>query len=349
MSVLPGTAPLPHRCGELIARLADEAEATVASVVPPGSRCALVGFPNHENVGDSAIWMGEKVLLERLRANVVYACDVRAYSAVTLAQALGDGVILLHGGGNFGDLWERQQGLRERVLEDFQGVPVVQLPQSIHFEKASSVERCKAIMRRHGKVVVMAREEQSLEVARALGAPSLLCPDLAFMLGPLDIREAQLAPIMWLARTDRESRFPGERDAGSGTIKLDWIRAVENEPAWQAAASDALSLIQTLTQEIEQGSTPGPDAINALSAAYDRVAAQRLERGCRILSRGRVIVTDRLHGHLLALLLGLPNVVMDNSYGKIRSVFESWTRSCPLGVWAESPIDALATARQLLR
>jgi exopolysaccharide biosynthesis predicted pyruvyltransferase EpsI len=346
---IPRSDPPAHvRCGDLIARLAAEAEAAVASVLPRGSRCALVGFPNHDNAGDSAIWIGEKALLERLEASVVYACDVRTYSRESLARALGDGVILLHGGGNFGDLWERQQQLRERVLEDFRRVPVIQLPQSIHFAKASSFARFKAIVRRHGDVAVLAREPQSLARARMLGVTAVPCPDLAFMLGPLDVRETPLAPIVWLARTDRESLFPNERRSEPGIITLDWIRPVENEPAWPPAASEALTRIQALTRQIEEQPEAELESSQML-AAYDLVAAQRLARGCRILSRGQVVVTDRLHGHILALLLGLPNVVMDNSYGKIRSVYQSWTRPCPLGVWAESPNDALASARRLLR
>lgn len=35
-------------------------------------------------------------------------------------------------------------------------------------------------------------------------------------------------------------------------------------------------------------------------------ARLRVERGLRLLSRGERIVTDRLHGHILALLLGIP-------------------------------------------
>ncbi|WP_276524270.1 polysaccharide pyruvyl transferase family protein, partial [Enterobacter hormaechei] len=46
-------------------------------------------------------------------------------------------------------------------------------------------------------------------------------------------------------------------------------------------------------------------------------ARRRVERGLRLLSRGERIVTDRLHGHILSLLLGIPHVVLDNDYGKL--------------------------------
>jgi pyruvyl transferase EpsO len=85
----------------------------------------------------------------------------------------------------------------------------------------------------------------------------------------------------------------------------------------------------------------------ALARTFAPLAKQRLARGCRILSSGRVVITDRLHGHILSLLLGIPHVLLDNSYGKVRSFYESWTKSSDHAVWANSPREALERARSL--
>ena len=50
----------------------------------------------------------------------------------------------------------------------------------------------------------------------------------------------------------------------------------------------------------------------------DAAAHNRFQRGIRQISRGRAIVTDRLHVHICSLLLGRPHAVLDNSYGKVR-------------------------------
>jgi pyruvyl transferase EpsO len=57
---------------------------------------------------------------------------------------------------------------------------------------------------------------------------------------------------------------------------------------------------------------------------YRRHAAYRLACGVRKLSRGQVIVSDRLHAHLIAGLMGKPHVCLDNSYGKIGRYIETW-------------------------
>jgi pyruvyl transferase EpsO len=54
-----------------------------------------------------------------------------------------------------------------------------------------------------------------------------------------------------------------------------------------------------------------------------------VDRGCRTLAAGRVVVTDRLHAHLLSLLLGIPHGVLDNSYGKLFRFLDAWTGDAP--------------------
>src|SRR5437870_7742131 len=97
----------------LVSTLGRTLDATLRPILPSGLRCALVGFPNHSNVGDSAIWLGEKAYLRRRGISVAYACDTSTDSQEDLRARVKDGVILLHGGGNLGDLWLDQQHLRE--------------------------------------------------------------------------------------------------------------------------------------------------------------------------------------------------------------------------------------------
>jgi len=67
-------------------------------------------------------------------------------------------------------------------------------------------------------------------------------------------------------------------------------------------------------------------------------------RGCRVLSQGRLVITDRLHGHILSLLMGIPHVLLDNSYGKVRRFYEAWTKEFESVRWADVPAQALEQA-----
>jgi pyruvyl transferase EpsO len=75
-------------------------------------------------------------------------------------------------------------------------------------------------------------------------------------------------------------------------------------------------------------------------ARYDAAAGARVARGCRLLSSGRVVITDRLHAHLLCLLLGIPHGVLDNTYGKLARFLDTWTGEAALVRRFASPDEA---------
>jgi exopolysaccharide biosynthesis predicted pyruvyltransferase EpsI len=74
-----------------------------------------------------------------------------------------------------------------------------------------------------------------------------------------------------------------------------------------------------------------------------------MERGLRALSRGRVAVSDRLHGHVLCELLGIPHVMFPDRYGKVHSFHETWTARSALATWADGPGAASAAATALAK
>jgi pyruvyl transferase EpsO len=76
------------------------------------------------------------------------------------------------------------------------------------------------------------------------------------------------------------------------------------------------------------------------------MAQGNLRAGVRILESGRVVITNRLHGHILSLLLGIPHVLLDTEQGKLSSFFDTWTRDSRLTSWAGSPAKAVDAAKE---
>jgi pyruvyl transferase EpsO len=89
-------------------------------------------------------------------------------------------------------------------------------------------------------------------------------------------------------------------------------------------------------------------ALRLLPLPFPALARQRLARGLTLLSEGQVLVTDRLHGHILALRLGIPHVVLDNSYDKLHHFISAWTHTSPLVQLAHSPDEAAECARAMV-
>jgi len=334
----------PHTSGlqsqpALIA-LRDRIGETLDDMIHGYAECALVGFPDSSNVGDSAIWMGELAWLRDAGVRVAYRCHERDYDANILAQRSPNGLILLHGGGNLGDLWPRLQRLREKVIQDFPQRSIVQLPQTIHFGDRGALEQARAVFDDHPDLTIMVRDTTSFDFARReFRCRTELCPDMAFYLGALSSGRVKDVDVLWLRRTDLEAVPESHAVDGPGTMVTDWLDP--KPPAVRQFREAIQPLLRRHPRRLR-------GLLEYTEATFDYQARQRMNFGCRLLSRGRVVVTDRLHGHILSLLLGIPHVVLDNSYGKLRHFHETWTRSMPLVRWVESPAEARAAAEQLL-
>ena len=331
----PLAAPAP---AAFVTGLRDHLLRGLAPLVAGAPAIALLDFPAHANVGDSAIWLGALEALRVLEAPAPsYTCDSDHYDRRALARALGDaGIILFTGGGSFGDLWERPLRFRERVVGDFPRHRIVQLPESAHFVHAESLARARATFNRHDHVTLLARDAASLTLfQREFRAPSTLLPDMAFALGPLPRPGSATGDLLWLKRGDREDRWPGAVIPAA----TDWLI---DEPDW------LISLTGRLQQRLKSSPRLRPALARVLARAHAPVAQRRLARGVRLLASARTVVTDRLHGHILALLLGIPHVILDNSYGKLHQFAAAWTHASPLVHLAHSPPEADAIAQALL-
>jgi pyruvyl transferase EpsO len=309
---------------------------TLRPLLGPSDRCALIDFPNYPNVGDSAIYLGELECLATLGVpHPVFVCDISSYNQQALAQQLGDGTILLAGGGNFGDLWPVVQELREEIIRSFPRNRVIQLPQTIHFQRADALRRARDVIGAHVDFTMLVRDHQSRAIAqRELGIDALLCPDMALCLDPLK-RSAATQDIVRLGRTDAEA---ADHNGANEFASVDWL---QEERSWLHWINERLS-------ESVRGRPLDSVARGLQMRTFAPLARARLSRGARLLSSGQVVITDRLHGHILCLLLRIPHVLLDNSYGKVSSFYNSWTRGTAGVYWAESPREALELAEQIV-
>ena len=285
--------------------------------VGAGSRYALVDFPDHANVGDSAIWLGELAMLRQITGrDPCYVSTWHDFDLDAFRSASPDGVLFLHGGGNLGDIWPHHQQFREDILASVRDRTVVQLPQSIHFRVLAHVDRFAPLVANHPDFVLYVRDTRSLNFAcEHLACPSYLAPDSAYALGE-QLRAAPQCNVLMLMRTDDE-RQGYALSSADPSIVVDWLEDDANLPV-------------------------GVDA-----RKREAQAVARVDRGLRLLERGRVVVTDRLHGHILADLLGIPHVVLDNDYGKIAAYLNTWPVADPIVTRASTFERATVLAKQL--
>ncbi|CAL1240840.1 polysaccharide pyruvyl transferase family protein [Candidatus Methylocalor cossyra] len=309
---------------------------TLADVIPPGSKIIYLDYPVHFNVGDMLINCGTEAFFQRMRYRVLARLslfdlchlDWSNTRAITLKpqirkfiQALDPKAILvLHGGGNFGDLYGEFQAMREQVTLAFPDRRIVMLPQSLHFEDKAAQKRSLDILTSHRDIHLYFRDRESVSAIREVSPQhGALLPDMAHALwnepgysGAAQTASGSLA----LKRTDRETRGT---DAGFTAHRtLDWTNLIT---AW-----DFLQF-----RLVRKSMYASFDRSLRIPAWYwyklrDRV----VKRAQSLFSRYEIIMTDRLHGLILASLLSKRTLFQDNAYGKLSRYVNTWLSDSPL-------------------
>lgn len=307
--------------------------------VTPRERVAFVHFPSHRNPGDAAISTGALRLLRELGADIRYISTRETYDPTRLAGAVGNGAIFLNGGGSFGDHYAWEQAFRERVLLDFPTHRIVQLPQTLNFTSDTALKQARQSMD-HPHLTLFLRDDSSYTVASdVFSAPTVLCPDLAFACKPVRRSRPSADDILCLARSDSESTGQIYRLAGRDLLRTDWPYSPIDAVRWPIRR--ALAWAGRREREPSDQWWIEQIAYRALPA----LAQATLAAASRFLCRYRVVITDRLHGHILCVLLGIPNVILDDRNGKVRSFYDTWTSSSELVHFASTADDALELAR----
>lgn len=304
---------------------------------------AMLDFPNYANVGDSAIYLGQRRLLRELTGyDPDYVSSMRSHSDTGLRYNAGRPLILLTGGGNFGDLWPRHQSFREHILRDYRDCRIVQMPQSIHFQDVSARDACARVIAAHPDFTLVVRDHESHALAQAhFDCKVVMCPDAALGLAPIPTQPPKTRDILLLIRDDHESRFTDQ--------EREILTALGQSEDWASGGAETRARLDRLIEKLTRKSTRAGSLLrNQRLATYDKWAETRLARGIAQLSAARFILTDRLHVHIIADLLGIPHLVLDNSYGKISNYINAWPKSGLAQVVTDLP-TAVRIARERLQ
>ena len=330
--------------GTTLSTIRAELLQTLDDHLPPGRRVAVIEFPYDANIGNHLMWLAIMRYLRSRGRRVIYVAHTGNHDPAALRRVIGDAPILTSGGVGMTGLWSALTEMRRSVIEEFKENPVVIMPQTVLLQNEQEQSALSSAIEAHPSVTIFARDRESARQARVAypTARTVLSPDLAFLLGPFRRRNKPRHDVIWLARDDPEGLEAGVPD---GVHQFDWASVwVDAYPVTYAVlrASNALS-------KIRRAAPPGTDrAVNAgLATLYEWASVRIVAEGNRIADEGRVFVTDRFHGHILAALRGQPTVLLPDRFGKNRSFYETWTQGLPGVHWADEPSIAIEIARGL--
>lgn len=286
-----------------------------APLIAPGTPVLYLDYPNHFNVGDDLIFAGSRAFLAHCGARILGWQNWGTYHPKMLDRLPPEAVIVLHGGGNFGDVYDSFQAFREEVIARAPHHRIMAFPQSIHYASDANRDAASARLRRHRRLTIMCRDRDSLAMSLAhFSDDSILVPDMAHFLQPM---------------------FDARRKAGEGTMIF---RRRDVESVDEAAARDQFDWgnllgpirkpfkIARLVQRLERkGLAPGGLGARAMITLQDRVIDSAIDA----LNRYKTIDTDRMHAMIMGLMLGKTVVARDNIYGKLTRYAQLWLPDAP--------------------
>ncbi|PVD31823.1 hypothetical protein C0Q70_07241 [Pomacea canaliculata] len=321
-------APTLHNNDEVVWELQRLHVRVLTSLLAGRRHAMLMDFATYENKGDPAIAAGQVALLKRLNVTIVFSCSTglcnddnfkkareisKGYNSTSL-------VILMQGGGNLIG-YSVLDYTRKKILNLFPDFPTILFSQSIWLnkKKEAHLNVCREIYSHRENLTIFLRDRQSLGLAQKHfpGTKLMLMPDMAFGLGRVPRTMPPTHDILWIKRADGESsgyKVP-ELPTNLSVYVGDWLK-------WKT----------------NQGTTPME---TSFLIAFN---------GLSFLQRGRVVITDRLHGHILSVLLGIPHVLIDNPpYFKLSSFRRTWTAGLSNTVLVTTGEEALDQAQKLLK
>lgn len=284
----------------------------ILEVIPPNSKILYIDYPVHSNCGDLLIMKGTEAFFKEHQIKVT-----KRYSVYDFNEKLEipkDHILVLHGGGNFGDLYEIHQNLRERIVENYPHHRIVLLPQTVFYNNEDALQRTVSIFNKHDDLHLYLRDEKSFQLVTKHfpNCNVRLMPDMAHQLWPIKVNYVPRKERLNFLRMDIEANS----EQLSVTSKI------------QGDSLDWATLYNRYERKLVQyagGGLRRCKGSTLLQIGWKIYSDYLVNKSIRRFANYEVIYTSRLHGHILSCLMAKSNVLIDNSYGKNSGYYQLWT------------------------
>ncbi len=250
-------------------------------------KIVLLGSPEYNNLGDHLIAYATKIFIEdnfkeyryyEISEKNILHCINKVKKYIN-----DDDVILLQGGGNMGDLYLDQVNIRKKVLTNFINNKIIIMPQTIYF---SSPKNYLPYYYNNLNLHIFAREQISYDILKNMRVNNLyLVPDIAiYLINNLSFKKNNRKGILMCLRDDKEK----------SDIKFSQL---------DSDIFNSHSIINVST------------VLNVSVSINDR--EQILFDLFNKFTSSSLVVTDRLHGMIIAAITHTPCIVLPTFNHKV--------------------------------
>ena len=263
----------------------------------------LIGTPDHNNLGDHAIAYAtieyfNRILSDKYILIEISEEDFLNNSSQIQKSVCSEDIIVIQGGGNWGDTYKYIEKMHNMVLKKFNQNKILVMPQTIHFTKKENLEKCKKLINKCRHITFLTREKKSYNLAKEYFSDIDIkfIPDMVLSLNKSNRQPQNIA--MCCLRSDKEG----------------CIQVSEKLYLHEFLESQFASVLYTDT---------------CIENRVNKTQRQKeLEKKWEQFNEVKVIVTDRLHGMIFAAITGTPCIVLGNYNHKVEAAYE-WLKEVP--------------------
>jgi exopolysaccharide biosynthesis predicted pyruvyltransferase EpsI len=282
------------------------------------SRAILIGSPVHNNLGDHLIAVESLKFIKSLGFKSLIEIPEFVYelfpNKITIYPT---DTIFITGGGWMGDLYE-DEIVVEDIIARWSDNRIIILPQTIYFsgDGVSSIKQLKSVLQKAKDIMICVRERSSYEICRYHMDLNLCDISLLPDMGLLALKDITLnkhkyrKKILLSLRTDIE--------------KIDYLECI----------NEMISILIKNGYSCENTSTVIKQKVLKFKKREEVIQKKIAE-----FSEADLVITDRLHSMVFALLAGTLCVVLDNITHKVIGVSNEWLSSYPGLYVIENPKD----------
>lgn len=261
--------------------------------------------PNHGNMGDQAIaYATEKYLRENFKEYDIlefHKNEIYKYAETIKMLLNEDDLIVLHGGGNLGNLYMPEENARRFIIKNFPKNKIISMTQTISFTKddegQEELGKTKEIYNNHKDLTIIARENFSFKIMKEelVNCKIINNPDIVFYLSDtFNDNIENRKNIMTCLRSDKESILGNQKQAFLDNLKIKYNNIFE----------------------------------------YDTVIDKDLDKSNRYIelknmfdkfTNSKVVITDRLHGMVFCVITKTPCIVTKSLDHKVIGTYE-WVK-----------------------
>ncbi len=284
------------------------------AVLPVDRPLVYLDYPVHLNFGDLLIMRGTERFFADHGHEVLARAAYMNFLDNARSRITSRTILVMHGGGNFGDLYPVHQRFREEIVRRFPDNRIVILPQSVYFSSPLALERSAEVFRRHGDLVLCVRDHASMARVRCrFTQNTVLMPDMAHQLWrghrPHSVAGTRTLELL---RVDVEMSR-SQQHAAAAQQSMDWLDFI---PRWSCRIFGRILWLHGMEGRFGR-------QLGARWLWYRYCGMLHTYMESRFREYGEII-TSRLHGMIFAALLGKPVRYLDNSYGKLSGYAGTW-------------------------